>query len=80
MEADLIFLAKVYSLARNIKESIFIMVNNPTLNRNIGKFNLPHTWDKVLLKTPGLSLKGMWMQLGKSIPIIPTPLHNLLLI
>ena len=40
-----------------IKESIFIMINNPTLNRNIGKFNLPHIWDRVLLKTPGLNLK-----------------------
>ena len=45
------------SLARNIKESIFIRVNNPTLNRNIGKFNLPHIWDRVLLNTPGLKLK-----------------------
>ena len=40
-----------------IKESIFIGVNNPTLNRNIGKFNLPHIWDRVLLNTPGLNLK-----------------------
>ena len=46
-----------HSLARNIIESIFIRVNNPTLNRNIGKFNLPHIWDRVLLKTPGLNLK-----------------------
>ena len=45
------------SLARNIKESIFIRVNNPTLNRNIGKSNLPHIWDRVLLNTPGLNLK-----------------------
>ena len=37
------FLAREeHGLARNIKESIFIRVNNPTLNRNIGKFNLPH--------------------------------------
>ena len=42
---------------RNIRESIFIRVNKPTLNRNIGKFNLPHIWDRVLLKTPGLYLK-----------------------
>ena len=27
-------------LARTIKESIYIRVNNPTLNRNIGKYNL----------------------------------------
>ena len=44
-------------LARDIKDSIFIRVNNPTLNRNIGKFNLPHIWDRVLLNTPGLTLK-----------------------
>ena len=45
-----------HGLARNIKQSIFIRVNNPTLNRNIGKFNLPHIWDRVLLNTPGLTL------------------------
>ena len=38
-----------HGLARNIKESVFIRVNNPKLNRNIGKFNLPHRWDRVLL-------------------------------
>ena len=58
---SLIFLAKLgregYSLARNIKESIFIRVNNPTLNRNTGKFNLPLIWDGILLNTPGLNLK-----------------------
>ena len=48
---------KGYILARNIKESISIMVNNPTLNRNIGKFNLPHILDRVLLKTSALNLK-----------------------
>ena len=34
-------------MSRYIKESIFIRVNNPTLNNNIGKFNIPHIWDKV---------------------------------
>ena len=47
-----------HGLARNIKESIFIRVNNPTLNKNTGKLNLPHIWDRVLLNTPGLTLKG----------------------
>ena len=28
--------------ARTIKESIYIRVNNPTLNQNIGKYNLSH--------------------------------------
>ena len=37
-----------HNLARNIKEYIFIRVNNSTLNNNIGKFKLPHIWDRVL--------------------------------
>ena len=45
------------NLARNIKESIYIRVNNPTLNNNIGKFTLSHTLDRVLLNTKGLNLK-----------------------
>ena len=32
-------------------ESIFIRVNNPTLKRNIGKYNLPHICDIVLFNT-----------------------------
>ena len=43
-------------LARTIKESIYIRVNNPTLNRYIGKYNLNHIWDRVLFKTPGLKI------------------------
>ena len=44
-------------LARNIKESIFIRINNSTLNRNISKFKLPDIWEGVLLNTPDLTLK-----------------------
>ena len=32
--------------ARTIKESIFIKVNNPTLNQNIVKYNHRHIWDR----------------------------------
>ena len=46
-----------HNLARNIKESIYIRVNNPALSNNIGKFNLPHIWDRVLHNTKGLNLK-----------------------
>ena len=53
-----------HGLARNIKESVFIRVNNPTLNRNIGKFNLPHMWDRVWLNTPGLNLKRHAQAIG----------------
>ena len=38
-----------------IKESISIKVNNPILNRNIGKHNLPHICDGVL-NTPELQI------------------------
>ena len=43
-------------LTRTIKEAVYIRVNNPTLNRNIGKFNLNHIWDRVLLNIPGLKI------------------------
>ena len=42
--------------ARTIKESIYIRVNNPTLNQNIDKYNLNHIWDRVLFNTLGLKL------------------------
>ena len=50
-------------LARTIKEAIYIRVNNPTLNRNIGKYNLNHIWDRVLFNTPGLKLDSSPKQL-----------------
>ena len=45
------------NLNRWIKEALFIRVNNPSLNKNIGKYHLPHIWDEVLLNTPELKLK-----------------------
>ena len=45
------------SLARTIKESMYIRVNNPTLNRNIGKYNLPHLWDNILFSIPELKMR-----------------------
>ena len=42
--------------ARTIKESIYIRVNNQTLNQNIGKYTLSHILDRVLFNTPGLKL------------------------
>ena len=44
--------------ARTIKESIYIRVNNPTLNQSIGKYNLSHIWDRVLFNAPGLKLSS----------------------
>ena len=45
------------NLFRLIKESLFIRVNNPSLNRNIGKNHLPHIWDEVLINNIELKLK-----------------------
>ena len=39
------------SFARTIKESIFTRVNNATHNKDIGKYSLPHIWDRVLFHT-----------------------------
>ena len=44
-------------MARAIKEAIYIRVNNPTLNRNIGKYNLSHIWDNVLFSISELKTK-----------------------
>ena len=41
---------------RTIKEALYIRVNNPSLNRNIGKYHLPHIWDEVLLNISELNL------------------------
>ena len=45
------------NLMRAIKEALYIRVNNPSLNRNIGKYCLPLIWDEVLFNTSGLKLK-----------------------
>ena len=48
---------KDHNLMRLIKESIYIRVNNPSQNRNIGKYHLPHIWDEVLFNITELKLK-----------------------
>ena len=40
------------NLMRTIKEALNIRVNDPSLNRNVGKYDLPHVWDEVLFNTP----------------------------
>ena len=45
------------SLMRLIKEAIYIRINNPSLNRNIAKYHLPHIWDEVLFNISELKIK-----------------------
>ena len=42
---------------RNIKDAMFIRANEPSLNSNIAKYQLPHVWDQILYSTPALKLK-----------------------
>ena len=44
------------NLIRTIKEALYIRVSNPSLNKNIGKYHLPHIWDEVLFNTSELKL------------------------
>ena len=58
---------------------MFIRVNNSTLNKNIGKFNLLHIWNRVFLNTPGLTLKRHAQAVGQANcnqPNIPTHLNQ----
>ena len=38
-----------HDLLRQMKEAVYKRVICPSLNKNIGKYHLPHTWDEVLL-------------------------------
>ena len=44
-------------VTRNHKEVMYICVNEPSLNRNLGKYQLWDIWDQVLQDTPALQLK-----------------------
>ena len=54
---------------RTIKEALYIRVNNPSLNRNIGEYHLPHIWGEVLFNTSELKLKI-------NRPLLPFHLHH----
>ena len=48
---------EVNSHSRTIKEAMFIWVQDPTLNRNLGKYQLLHIWDHLLQASPTLQCK-----------------------
>ena len=57
----------VHSHSRTIKEAMFICIHDPTLNRNLVKYQLLHIWDNILQASPTLQLKP------SSLPDSPTP-------
>ena len=46
-----------HNLPRSIKEATIIGGKDPSLNRNIGKYQLHHIWDQVLMNLSELRLK-----------------------
>ena len=42
------------TLIRTIKEVLYIRVNNPSPNKSISKYHLPHKWNEVLFNTSEL--------------------------
>ena len=45
------------SMTRTIREAMLIRFDDPSLNINIAKYQVPHIWDEVLVKSPELKLK-----------------------
>ena len=41
---------------RTVKEALYIRVNDPSLNKNVGKYHLSHVWDEVLFNTSELKV------------------------
>ena len=65
---------EVNSHSRTIKKAMFICIQDPTLNRNLGKYQLLHIWDHLLQLSPTLQLKP-----GSSLPYtthLNTPLNK----
>ena len=48
---------EVNSHSRTIKKAMFICMQDPTINRNLGKYQLPHIWDHLLQVSPILQCK-----------------------
>ena len=45
------------ALTELLKNHYTLELTTPPLNKNVGRFNLLHIWDRVLLNTPGLKIK-----------------------
>ena len=62
-----------HGFARTIKESIYIMVNNPNLNRKVGIYNLPHIRDRVPVNILELQIKhqGEHLQQAYRTSLVP---------
>ena len=66
---------EVNSHSRTIKESMFICVYDPKLNRNLGKYQLLHIWYHLLQASPMLQLKPCSPPAPHSSLTTPLPYH-----
>ena len=71
--------------SRNIKEAMLIRVNDPMLQRNLRKYQLPHIWDNILQDIPALQVKQSnlspsttpyWYNPFPRFPNLPLILHH----
>ena len=53
-------------------ETMFIHVNDPSLNRNLGKYQMPNVWNNILQDTPALQLKQSSLTTLPYIPLTRT--------
>ena len=60
---------------RTIKEALYIRVNNPSLNRNIGRYHLPHIWDEVLFNISELKINNWPMPIPSAYLVIMSTSH-----
>ena len=48
------------ALWKRVLMALYIRVNNPSLNKNIGEHHQPHIWDETLFNTSELNFITMW--------------------
>ena len=70
---------EVNNQSRTIKEAMFICVQDPTLNRNLGKDQLLHIWNHLLMASPTLQCEPSGLHLPPTPNSPPTGSPTLLL-
>ena len=65
---------EVNSNFRTSRRPVFIQVQDPTLNRNLGKYQVPHIWDHLLMASPNPAMQAF--QHSNYLP--PHLIHSLL--
>ena len=64
------------ALPEQLKNQSTLELTTPLFNRNIGKFNVHHIWDRVHINTPGLKIKKHAQDIGHAQSTqANTPMH-----